>query len=97
VFGYKGEGNEMGVTEWLGVVSAIVGILAFLFAVWVWIRKDVKVNELEGIIQTTYDVTGIILWQMQTVQAEDSATRLRNAENSLGAVSALRVIAAKDL
>ena len=32
---------------------------------------------------------------MQTVQAEDSATRLRNAENSLGAVSALHVMAAK--
>lgn len=85
----------MSVTTWLSILSAIITILAFLFAVWVWIKKDAKVRELEGIIQTTYDVTGLITWEMQTVQAEDSAARLRNAENSLGAVSALRVMTSK--
>lgn len=85
----------MSVIAWLGVVSAIITILAFLFAVWVWVRSDAKVRELEGIIQTTYDVTGVIKWEMQTVNAEDSATRLRNAENSLGAVSALHVLTGK--
>lgn len=85
----------MSTIAWLGVVSAIITILAFLFAVWVWIRSDAKVRELEGIIQTTYDVTGVINWEMQTVNAEDAATRLRNAENSLGAVSALHVMTGK--
>jgi hypothetical protein len=85
----------MNVIAWLGVVSGIISILAFLFAVWVWIRSDAKVRELEGVIQSAYDITGNILWDLQTVQAEDPATRLRNAEKSLGAVSALRVMAGK--
>jgi hypothetical protein len=85
----------MGVVAWLGVVSAIVSILAFLFAVWVWIRSNTKVRELEGIIQTAYDISGTILWDMQTIQAEDSTTRLRNAEKSLGQVSALRAMTGK--
>src|SRR6266496_667948 len=85
----------MSIIAWLGVVSAITTILAFLFAVWVWIRSNTKVRELEGIIQTAYDVTGTILWDMQMVQAEDSTTRLRNAEKALGLVSALRVMTGK--
>jgi hypothetical protein len=85
----------MSVIAWLGVVSAIISILAFLFAVWVWIRSNTKVRELEGIIQTAYDITGTILWDMQTVHSEDSTTRLRNAEKSLGQVSALRAMTGK--
>jgi hypothetical protein len=85
----------MSVIVWLGVVSGIISILAFIFAVWVWIRSDAKIRELDGIIQTAYDITGIIRWDMQNVQAEDSATRLRNAENALGAVSALHAMVGK--
>jgi hypothetical protein len=80
---------------WLGVVSGIISILAFLFAVWVWIRSDAKVRELEGIVQSAYDITGNILWDMQMVYAEDLPMRLRNAERSLGLVSALRVMTGK--
>jgi uncharacterized membrane protein len=85
----------MNVVTWLSVVGAIVAIIAFLFAVWVWIKSDTKIRELERVIQTTYDVTGVIKWEMQTIAAEDSSARLRNAENSLGAVSALHVMTGK--
>ena len=85
----------MSVVAWLGVVSAIVTIIAFLFAVWVWIRADSRIRELEGVIQSAYDIASTVQWEMQTVQAEDFATRLRNAEHSLGTVSALRVITGK--
>lgn len=47
------------------------------------------------VIQSAYDISGTVLWDMQTVQAESPAARLRNAENSLGVVSALRVITGK--
>ena len=93
--GPRGEGTEMSIIAWLGVVSAIISIFAFLFAVWVWIKSDAKVRELEGVIQSAYDITGNILWDMQTVHGEDTTTRLRNAEKSLGGVSALRVMAGK--
>jgi hypothetical protein len=85
----------MSIIAWLGIVGAIITILAFLFAVWVWIRSNTKVRELEGIIQSAYDITGTILWDMHTVAGEDSTTRLRNAENSLGLVSALRIMTGK--
>jgi hypothetical protein len=90
-------GVRMNVIAWLGVVSAIISILAFMFAVWVWIRSDAKIRELESVIQSAYDIAGNILWEMQTVQVEDPEMRLRNAERSLGIVSALRVMAGKYL
>lgn len=85
----------MSVIAWIGVISGIISILAFLFAVWVWLKSNTKVRELEGLIQTAYDISGAILWDMQAVQAEDSTTRLRNAEKSLGQVSALRAMTGK--
>jgi hypothetical protein len=54
----------MSLIEWLGVVSAIVSILAFLFAVWVWLRSNAKTRELERVIQSVYDVSGTIIWDM---------------------------------
>jgi hypothetical protein len=85
----------MNLIEWLGVVSAIVSILAFLFAVWVWLKSNVKTKELEGVIQSVYDVSGTIIWDMQVLHSEDPATRLRNAEKSLGLVSALHTMTGK--
>ena len=85
----------MSLIAWLGVISAVISILAFLFAVWIWMRSNTKVRELEGIIQSAYDITGTILWDMHTVRGEDPTTRLRNAENSLGLVSALRITTGK--
>lgn len=85
----------MNIIIWLGVVSGIISILAFLFAVWVWIRSDAKIRELEGVIQSAYDIAGTILWDTQTIHAEDSSTRLKNAENSLSKVSALRIVTGK--
>jgi hypothetical protein len=82
-------GGEVSVVAWLGVLSAIISILAFLFAVWVWITKDNRVRELEGVIQTAYNIARDILWDTQLVLSEDSATRLINAENALGKVSGL--------
>ena len=85
----------MSLIGWLGVVSAIVSILAFLFAVWVWLRSNAKTRELEGVIQSVYDVSGTIIWDMQVLNSEDSTTRLSNAEKSLGLVSALHTMTGK--
>jgi hypothetical protein len=35
------------VINWISVVSGIVGILGFVFAIWVWMRSESKVRELE--------------------------------------------------
>lgn len=85
----------MSLIEWLGAVSAIISILAFLFAVWIWLRSNAKTRELERVIQSVYDVSGSIVWDMQVLNSEDSASRLRNAEKSLGLVSALHTMTGK--
>ncbi len=88
-------GGRVSIVAWLGVVSAIISIVAFLFAVWVWIWKDRKAQELEAIIQSAYNIAGDILWDTQLVVPEDAATRLRNVENALGKVAGLRETTAR--
>ena len=87
----------MTVIDWLGIVSGVISILAFIFAVWVWLRSDIKVRELEKILQAVYDVTGAIGWEMQTLRVDDAEDRLRNAERALGEVNALHAISARYL
>lgn len=89
------KGAEMDMVAWLGVISGIISIVAFLFAVWVWLRSDIKVRELTSTIRSAYDVTGTILWEMQAVRGEDSSARLRQLEKALGVVSALHVMTGK--
>ncbi len=59
----------------VSMVSGVISILAFVFAVWVWLRSDIKVRELTGVVQTVFDMSGSILWEMQTQDAEDTETR----------------------
>lgn len=87
----------MTVIDWLGAVSGIVSILAFIFAVWVWLKSDIKVRELQEVIQAAYDVTGTIMWEMQTIRVDDSAARLRSTERSFGEISALHTITGRYL
>ena len=87
----------MSTIEWLSVVSGIVSILAFIFAVWVWLRSDIKVRELQEVIQAAYDVTGTIMWEMQTIRVDDPAARLRSTERSFGEISALHAITGRYL
>jgi hypothetical protein len=81
--------------EILTVVSGIISIVAFLFAVWIWMRSDMKIKELAGALHTVYDVAGSILWEMNTSRAEDIHARLRQAERALGMVSSMRTLASK--
>ena len=80
---------------WLAVVSGVVSILAFLFAVWVWLKSDIKVRELTGTIQALHEIADSIIWETQILPGEDTSTRLSQVEKCLGLVSAMRTLSSK--
>lgn len=75
--------------------SGVVSILAFLFAVWVWLKSDIKVRELTATIQALHDIADSVIWETQVLPGEDSSTRLVQAEKCLGLVSAMRTLSSK--
>jgi hypothetical protein len=83
------------VITWLAVVSGIVSILAFLFAVWVWLRSDIKVRELTATIQALHDIADSVIWETQLVPGEDQSMRLSQLDKSIGLVSAMRTLSSK--
>ncbi len=85
----------MDVITWLAVVSGVVSILAFLFAVWVWLKSDIKVREPTATIQALRDIADSVIWETQVLPGEDSSTRLTQVEKCLGLVSAMRTLSSK--
>lgn len=85
----------MDLVGWLSVVSGIIGVLSFIFAVWVWMRSDMKVRELTGALQTVYDISGSILWETINLKGEDAETRLRQAERAVGLASSIHTLSSK--
>jgi hypothetical protein len=61
---------------WLAVVSGVISILAFVFAVWIWLRADIKVRELVATIQALHNMADSVVWESLTLRAEDTAARL---------------------
>jgi len=80
---------------WLSIVSGIVGIAGFLFAVWVWLRSDTKVREITAVIQALHDIADSALWETQMLPGDDASGRLSQLEKSIGLVSAMRTLSAK--
>jgi hypothetical protein len=81
--------------DWISVVSGILGVLSFIFALWVWMRSDMKVSELRGALQSVYEISDSILWETNSLSAEDTETRLRQAERALGLTSGIHTLASK--
>ena len=85
----------MSFVGWLSVVSGVIGVLAFVFAIWVWKDSNVRVRELTGILQSIYDISGSILWETINLEAEDVETRLRQAERAVGLASSIHTLSSK--
>ena len=72
------------------IVVGILGIISFIFSIWVLMRSDTKIRELMGVIKTIYSITGTAIWESQVTTAGDYEVRLRQAEKTLGFVSSIR-------
>jgi hypothetical protein len=81
--------------DWISVVSGILGVLSFVFALWVWMRSDIKVSTLTETLQSIYEISDSILWETDALVAEDSEIRLRQAERAIGLTSSIHTLASK--
>jgi hypothetical protein len=81
--------------DWISVVSGVLGMLSFIFALWVWMKSDMKVSELRGALQSVYEITDSILWETNNLSAEDAETRLRQSERAIGLTSSIHILASK--
>jgi hypothetical protein len=85
----------MDVMGWLTVVSGVISILAFVFAVWVWLKSDIKVRELAAALQTVHGIAESAVWSTHFVNAGDAAARLSQMERGLGQIMAIRTLTSK--
>lgn len=85
----------MSFIDWISVVSGVLGVLSFVFALWVWMRSDIKVTELRDTLQSVYEISDSILWETNSLGAEDTETRLRQAERAIGLTSSIHTLTSK--
>jgi hypothetical protein len=81
--------------DWISIVSGILGVLSFVFALWVWMKSDMKVSELIGALQSIYEISDSILWETSNLSAEDTETRLRQAERAIGLTSSIHTLSSR--
>jgi hypothetical protein len=80
---------------WLGVVSGIITVFSFVFAVWVWMRSDMRVRELTATLQSIYEISGNVIWETVKLQGEDAEARLRQAERAIGLATSIHTLSSK--
>lgn len=85
----------MDLMSWLAVVSGVISIIAFVFAIWVWLKSDIKVLELSAALQTVHGIAESVVWNTHFVNAGDESTRLSQMERAHGQVMAIRTLTAK--
>jgi hypothetical protein len=81
--------------DWISVVSGIFGVVSFIFALWVWMRSDMRVSELKGALESVFEISDSILWETDALVAEDAETRLRQTERAIGLASSIHTLASK--
>lgn len=72
------------------VVSSIVSILSFLFAIWVWLRSDIKIKELLGVIRASHHIASTAVWESVVSPAKDHDMRLKQAEKNVGFLESIQ-------
>jgi hypothetical protein len=87
--------QALSTSAWFTVVGGIISIIAFVFSAWIWQRAEIKERELIASMQSIYDISGSILWEMQSLAAEDDAARVRQAERAIGLTSAIHTLSSK--
>lgn len=90
-------GGALSFTVWLGVVSGIIGVFSFIFAVWVWMRSDLRVRELTRTLEAIYKISGDALWETAKIKSRTTEEWLRQAGQALGFASGIHTLAKQQL
>lgn len=76
--------------EIFNLIGGIISILSFLFAVWVWMRSDIKIKELIGVIRSVHQITSTAIWESVVSPAKDYDSRLKQAEKNVGFLESIQ-------
>jgi hypothetical protein len=76
----------------LNIIAGIITIGSFIFALWVFIRSEMKIKELRDTLNTIDDIAGTAIWEFHVAPARDYELRLRQAEKILGFMTSIRKI-----
>ena len=68
----------------------ILGIISFVFSLWVWMKSDMKIRELSGLIEAINDIASSAVWEWETTLKEDKEIKLNLAEKILGIMSSVK-------
>ena len=85
----------MSFLAWVGVVSSIVTLLSFAFAVWIWMRSDMRVRELTNTLQAIFNISGDIMWESIAITGESPSARRLQAERMVGMASSIHTLSSK--
>lgn len=72
-----------------GIVAAGISIASFLFAVWVWMRQEARVNTARAALETVQETVDQIMLSDDGFHA-DPATLQARLERTLGQVASIR-------
>lgn len=73
---------------------SVLGIISFIFSVWVWIRSDTKIRELSGVIDTILDISRTAIWEWQQ-EVESSEKKIQRAEKMAGYISSIQKVSSR--
>lgn len=74
----------------IDIVAALVGIVGFVFSIWVWMRSDFKIRELTGVMNTIHRIAAAAILESELIVKESNELRLQQAEKTLGTFSSIR-------
>lgn len=85
----------MSFVTWVSIVSGIVSLLSFSFAIWVWMRSDMRVRELTNTLQSIYEISGDIMWESISITGESPSARRLQSERMVGLASSIHTLSSK--
>jgi hypothetical protein len=81
----------------VGIIGTIIGIASFIFAIWVWMRYNMRHQEFTRIIRAIHDTVDKALWRAEGATIETDAMRLQQADRNLGALETIWNFTAEQL
>lgn len=85
----------MSFVAWVSIVGSIVTLLSFAFAVWIWMRSDMRVRELNNALQAIHKISGDIMWESIAITGESPSARRLQSERMVGMASSIHTLSSK--
>ena len=77
----------------IGVIGTIIGIVGLIFSWWVWMKSNLEKHELVGAISAIDDIAEATIWEWESIAAEDTELKLRQAEKNYGVFTSIKKLA----